>query len=99
MAVPYTKKPQTPSPSVGKETLMDERNFSTLSFMSISYTSQPSRKQEIKKSYDQALAFLLVLNHYKMMNSKHRQERKRTLRKGKTSGIQVHDLMFETFWT
>lgn len=78
---------------------MDERNFSRLSFMSISYTSRPSRKQEIKKSYDQALVFLCILNHYEMMISKHRQERKRTLRKEKLSGIQVHDLIFKTFWT
>lgn len=67
--------------------------------MSISYPSQPSGKQEIEKSYAQALAFLCVLNHYEIMISKHIQERKRTRRKGKSSGIEVHDLMFETFWT
>lgn len=94
-----TQKKPRHLPSVGKENLMDERNFSTLSFMSISYTSQPSRKHEIKKSYDQAMALLCVLNHYEMMISKHRQERKRTLRKGKSSRIQVYDLMFETFCT
>jgi len=54
---------------------MDERHFSTLSFLSISYNSQPSRKPEIKKSYVQALAFLCVLHHYGTMISD-RQEKK-----------------------
>lgn len=82
--------------------LIDEKNNISHFFFFFplvkNYSSQPPRKQEIQKSYAQALAFPSVLHLNGTMISEDRQERKKAIRKWKSSGIQVSDLMFQTFW-
>lgn len=65
---------QKPFPSIGKGVLIDERHFSTLFSLSISYTFQPSRNQEKLCS---SLAFLCVLCNYGTMISEDRQMREK----------------------